>query len=614
MKVFCIDSQLTIPDSEKAQYFEKILKEQLNQYGAEVLLVNNFTINKYRLKVNKKDIIVMFNGNDHIENREVSQFMEQAQKMEAEIWPIGLTKDLRIPCNNLSKYQSYDIWEQLRSRDLGEEYLSVIAKIFSRKIIANVMPTLYSEEGVIFMSHRRLDGEEITANLCDRIILQSKESNVFRDVVKIEVGKEAQKEIDSVMKMSNIFIFIHTDQSANSKWVQKELTYAVLRNIPVLWVQIDGADSSKLSVLPSETPNLSYVSLDFEDSSKIVKIADEILQSAFEIIMNKSNKIFDYLCSLYELFDNTITQVSNTNMIYSVSVPRKGYHYPQRNIEQCFQLFSRTIHENDIIELKRLVHNKSEYDSTVMLTDNVVISEKRDNLTIDSLENFYYNWKTYLKGEKELKGMEIVICGAFPDGDEIYKQSLYDALVIFSKAILEEGYILTFGSHPTFQKLFFEIAKEKFPSKAKQVLKMYISKWFEEKYLNDKRKFLENAYLIEVNKEESLNKSLTVMRNEMIQRTEVAAIVCLGGKIKDNKAEEGIREEIEIAKSYGIPVFIVGSVGGCSAQMAVEIKEEGWNTINGASSELNEKFMESIDYFNLSQGMLSYLNRINKLN
>ena len=67
---------------------------------------------------------------------------------------------------------------------------------------------------------------------------------------------------------------------------------------------------------------------------------------------------------------------------------------------------------------------------------------------------------------------EIVISGAFPDCDEIYKQCLTDALVIFSKAIIREGYILTFGAHPTFQELFFETARKTNTHDAKNSLKM----------------------------------------------------------------------------------------------------------------------------------------------
>lgn len=201
--------------------------------------------------------------------------------------------------------------------------------------------------------------------------------------------------------------------------------------------------------------------------------------------------------------------------------------------------------------------------------------------------------------------MEIVISGAFPDGDEIYKQSLTDALVIFAKLILKKGYTLTFGSHPTFQELFFEISKEVYPEEHKQKLKMFISKWFD--FIDKREHYLSNAQLFEIEACDKLSDSLFCMRKKMIQRKGVAALICLGGKIKENKAEEGIRQEINLAHEFGIPVFVVGSVGGCSSQVAIELKRDEWMGLNAAPKELNEELMESLDYFTLAQELLQYL-------
>ena len=93
----------------------------------------------------------------------------------------------------------------------------------------------------------------------------------------------------------------------------------------------------------------------------------------------------------------------------------------------------------------------------------------------------------------------------------------------------------------------------------------------------------------------------------MIQRKEVKALVCLGGKVKENKKEEGIREEIELAQKMNIPVFIVGSVGGCSSEVALKYKNIGWRGLNNASLELNQKFLDGIDYFSMAQDMIKYI-------
>lgn len=84
-------------------------------------------------------------------------------------------------------------------------------------------------------------------------------------------------------------------------------------------------------------------------------------------------------------------------------------------------------------------------------------------------------------------------------------------------------------------------------------------------------------------------------------------LVCLGGKIKENKKDEGIREEIELAQEMNIPVFVVGSVGGCSSKVALEYKSQEWSGLNNAPMELNQEFLEGIDYFSMAQEMINYL-------
>ncbi|MEO2705537.1 hypothetical protein ABHA60_18635, partial [Blautia wexlerae] len=149
-------------------------------------------------------------------------------------------------------------------------------------------------------------------------------------------------------------------------------------------------------------------------------------------------------------------------MIYRISMERKGYHYPQRTIEQYFQVFGRMPTDTDLLDLDPIKENEK-LDSVVALSNQILNFTEKNGIIMDSIEDFYYYWNEYIerKGEKtKLNKGEIVISGAFPDCDEIYKQCLTDALVVFSKAIIREGYILTFGAHPTFQELFFETARK----------------------------------------------------------------------------------------------------------------------------------------------------------
>lgn len=599
MRVFIVKS-----DKEETDKFMKIVEEQLNEYGIEFQIItsSNVSINKRRL--DSSSLIVVCNGSRYKDD--IKSFIEEAVQKEAEIWPIAINKEDRLPEGPISRKQSYDVWEQLRRRNLDKSQISTIALSFARKIIARVLPTLYNENGEIFISHRRLDGEDIAAKIYDRLKIQAESMTPFRDVARINVGEEAQPVIDEAMKDCEIFVFVHTPKAAESEWILKELLFAMLRCIPVLWIQIDDADEKKLKIKPSEKPHLQYKSENFIEEKDLIEITDEILDRSFILIMENSNRVFDYIKSIESLFGSRIICEHQDKMIYRISMERKGYHYPQRTIEQYFQVFGRMPTDTDLVDLNPLKENEK-LDSVVALSNKTLNFAEKHGIIMDSIEDFYYYWNEYIEGKKEkikLNRGEIVISGAFPDCDEIYKQCLTDALVIFSKAIIREGYILTFGAHPTFQELFFETARKTNTHDAKNSLKMFISNWFMERQLDKEEYYKMNCHLLKTEKKEDLNKSLQIMRRKMIQRREVKALVCLGGKIKKNKEEEGIREEIELARAYDIPVFIVGTVGGCSAEVAIEYQKSGWKNLNDASDEINEEFLNSIDYFGLVRTML----------
>ena len=609
MKVYIIDSSITGKAVKESSVFQKELIEQLAIYGVDYSVIYNQNIERCKLNMQKDSLIIVFNEHAMNEDKENGciEFLLKAIEKKIEIWPVAIDQNSRKPQGIISKKQSYDVWEQLRSRKLDERYLKTISKVFSRKIIARTFPTCYCENGEVFLSHRRIDGEEIAAQIYDKMVVQSKETTPFRDVVNVKVGDEAQEVIDREMEKSDIFVFIHTPAAGESDWILKELRFALLRNIPILWVQINDPDIDALKLKPSDKPHLKYQLEDFEKEESIVHIVDEILQKAFELIMDRSNQVLGYIETIENVFGEQLEVVSQEKMIYHVSAVRKGYHYPQRNIEQYYQIFGRTPTLDDARKLKAEL-NIVDADSIAIITNRVVTCSVQEMVVFDSIQDFCYHWSKYMAEEREEeKSMEIIISGAFPDCDEIYKQSLIDALVLFAKVIIRGGYQLTFGAHPTFQELFFDVAKEIEPKKYKNMLNMYISKWFLEDSDERRKEFNDKCKVFVTDKKEDRLSSLSEMRKVMIQRDEVKAVICLGGKIKKNREEEGIREEIALAREKGIPVFVVGSVGGCSAVVAKEYENNGFVGLNDAAEELNLMFMKDIDYFGMAQNMLNYL-------
>ncbi|MBU5478277.1 TIR domain-containing protein [Eubacterium sp. MSJ-13] len=607
--VFIIEPCMTMSKTDVADEFNSEFVRQIEHYGISCYLINDFTLVMREHDIDEDAIIIVYNEDERDKrcSDSIKEFLNIALECNAEIWPVSLDKQKRNPVGIISTKQSYDVYEQLRCRNLDNSYITTVAKIFSRKVIAVVLNNCYCETGMIFLSHRRIDGEEITAKIYDKMNIMARRSNPFRDVVDVEVGKEAQGVIDDVMEKSDIFVFIHTPKAAESEWILKELRFAMLRNIPILWVQVDNADVNGLRIKPSEKPHLKCESNDFKDEQKLTDIVEKILEEAFKLIMERSKQILGYIDYLRTIFGENISVIDDQRMLYHISIDRRGYHYPQRKIEQYCQLYGRTPTEDDAMRLSDEIRDNSK-DSTVILSNRIVSGKLKNNVYFDNMQDFCYYWERYINGKtKGNNNMEIVISGAFPDADEIFKQSLTDALVLFSKVIIQSGYELTFGAHPTFQELFYEVARETEPENYKSKINMYISKWFLEKE-PEKEKTYNKKYSIHVTeKRDSLTLSLSEMRKEMIKRKEVKALVCLGGKIKNNKKEEGIREEIDLARQKDIPVFIVGSVGGCSSEAAVEYKKIGWHKLNNASDELNQEFLEGIDYYGMAKKMIEFI-------
>ena len=421
-----------------ANEFHDEVVRQLMQYGVECYLVNDNNIQRTKRELVKESLILVYNEHciNSVCNSNVQKFLERALECNVQIWPIALDRDARTPMGIISNRQSYDVWEQLRCRDLNERYLITLAKMFSRKIIARVYPTCYCEKGEIFLSHRRIDGEEITAKIYERILVQVREATPFRDVLNVKAGDEAQSVIDEAMENSDVFVFIHTPESGKSDWILKELRFALLRNIPILWIQIDNADIDSLRIKPSDSPHFKYSTEDFSKAGKLTVIIDEILEKSFELIMERSNQVLGYMEYIESMFGDSLSAIDEKKMIYHISMERKGYHYPQRNIEQYYQLYGRTPSRNDASKLKDELEN-TKVDSVAILTNRVVSSSLREGVVFDSIHDFCYYWDRYITGDKKrTEKMEIVISGAFPDSDEIFKQSLSDALVLFSKAII----------------------------------------------------------------------------------------------------------------------------------------------------------------------------------
>ncbi len=617
MKVFFILPELTLDEHAHADIFFESCKEEVKKYTLEIYEVKyNNRVSQVKTLLNENSLMIFFNNSKKEYNIEIIDLIEVAKEKGAEIWPVAFSKDQRPPMNHISKKQSYDVYEQLRLRDLKEDYLEVIGKVFARKIISRVLPTVYSDNRMIFISHRRVDGEDIAAKLCDQLSIQARNNNNFRDVICVEVGEPAQDIIDNALSKSDIMIFLHTEKSAESEWIKKELIYAVVNNIPILWVNIDDADIDKLVIKPTDEPHIRCCSKDFENRSKLVELVDNILHTSFELAMISVDEIYDQLNTFKEfcrIRNINLIEEDSRNLIFSFDSPRKGYVYPQRSIKHYVQYFGRHCNENDLDKIKTFLerkqfNNEKLYDSAILVSNKLQVRKVSNSIVEENYEDFNLTFSRYIDNECPVYDDEIILSGSFTDGDVIYRQALKDAVSILAKEILKSGFKLTFGAHPTFQNLIFEIGKLYRGADYKNAINMYISKHFE----YDITKLRENATIIECEKiSDKVDINLTEMRAKMINnRSSIKALVCLGGVIRNGDITKGIDEEIKIARENNIPVFVIGSVGGRSSQIASEYLQTGeWLKLNGEDNKFNEEMSLNLDYRYLANKIMETIKK-----
>ncbi len=255
------------------------------------------------VKNDENDIFVFFTAENGEYNEKFLKLIQKYNDAKSRIWAIAMENnpECRRPPEPVSEKQSFDVSCRNENRNPMKNNMKAIAQIFARKIISQTLSPLYRDEVLYFISHRRVDGEHIAAKLADELKRLTRERNVYRDVVNVEVGDDAQKDIDINLELSDAMIFLQTQEAQYSPYIMKELCYALINDIPILWIQIDNASYSKLEIRPGEAPVLSYMSEEFDNPDRLIEIVDEIEEKCFHLIMNSSNQVYSHIECLNDM-------------------------------------------------------------------------------------------------------------------------------------------------------------------------------------------------------------------------------------------------------------------------------------------------------------------------
>lgn len=617
MSLFFCSPELTLKEAKNADLFFNYCKDILNQYVLNISFITSSLKIKQILSgnIDKNDIFVFFNSEMGHYEEVFCKLIYKFYDSKCRIWPIATESnpECRMPPEPITKMQSFDVPSRTENRNPLKNNMKAVAQIFARKIIAQTLSPLYRDEVLYFISHRRIDGEHIASKLADELRLLTRERNIYRDVVNVAVGEEAQTNIDENLFKSDVVIFLQTQQAQNSKWIMKELCSALVHDIPVLWIQIDNAIYDKLSIRPGEKPALCYSSGDFDDPEKLEAIAEDIEDKCFNLIMNSSNQVFSYVECLYDLHNLgriTLTYDSNSVLAYGIKYIEKTLdRYSRGEHNHYIQCFGRNPQDEDMSKFVRRIKdtdNFTKYEKFFLLSYHGKIdsNKSRENFFEENYENYLANIENVSGNQQKQINKRIIISGAFPDDDdEIFKNSLIEALMVYSREIIKRGYTLVFGAHPTFQQLIFEASKIYF-NDPKHVIEMHMDNSYIHQY---DKEYLENQCTL------VLADGLQQMRENMICKNSSELLICLGGKIKDDKSQQGVDIEIKLAQSVGIPVVLVGTVGGRSSEYAYEVLNNGiWTELNNFDSSLNEALFYNINHRLMSKRLLNTLEQMFK--
>lgn len=597
--IFC-RPELTMSDVGDALLFFNACCEILDSYIYNLRYISSTALIRQVMleSADKDDILIFFTAENGVYDDQILRLLGKYNDAESRIWPIAMESapECRRPPEPVSDRQSFDVFCRKENRNPLKNNLKAIAQIFARKIIAQTLSPLYSDEVLYFISYCRKDGEQLASRLADKLRLLTRERNVYRDVVNVAVGDDAQKNIDEHLKISDVLIFLQTKHAQNSKFIMKELCHALLNDIPILWIQIDNAPYDDMEIRPCENPLLQYGSDEFDNPERLVEIVDEVEEKCFQLIMNSSGQVYSYVECLVEMEKADkikLNRDSENVLAYQIEYKEKVKDIYSSGIRKHYiQCFGRKPKRQDIKEFCAYVKNK-EMCKTCNKLFLLSVHGKRQNSTRDEriCEENYEDYLANIQnvfGQYNCKmGKRIIISGAFPDYDEIYKNSLTEAVTIYARQIIRSGYILVFGAHPTFQQIIFNIG-ERYSSDVTYSIEMHMDRAYADgynlKWLNKK------CHLV-------LSDGLQAMRENMICGEKAEMLICLGGKIKDDKLRQGVDIEVKLAKKSGIPVALVGTVGGRSSEYAFELLKQGkWENINPWGSELNEGLFYNVNH------------------
>jgi hypothetical protein len=290
MNIFFVHPELTVGGDPLAHSFYDACRKEAQEHLSVALLSTESAVAAAR--PSGGDAVVLFNRADQQYSDALLTFLEDAVQAGVEIFPVALSSGMRQPPSVAHSRQNFDLVDALRRRSLDPSFISTVATDFARSIVCRLQPTLSKERMRLFISYRRVDGEDIAAAF-DRAI-RVRAEQAFRDLIDIHTGANAQAVIEENLSKSDAVVFLDTPLAGESPWIARELELALSYNLPIVWVRI-GPTSRRpnLTVRPADRPHFDLPDLTVSALDAKPTLVDDVLQAAFRISRAGAQTVFD---------------------------------------------------------------------------------------------------------------------------------------------------------------------------------------------------------------------------------------------------------------------------------------------------------------------------------
>lgn len=490
----------------------------------------------------------------------VVTLLGQAVAIGAVVLPIALGEQSRPPPAPVEEIQSFDVVEQCAQRQLPPGAYPVIAQEFARRALARVQPTLTKDSLRLFLCHRRADGEG-PVRLLDQA-LSARHGHVFRDLISIQEGEPVQQVIDRELQRADVIVFFDTERAGESQWIAWELSSALGRHVPIVWVRLPGGDDPPrlpLQVRPAGGPHIVLESLP-GPPGQMTGLVDQILHEAFTLARThvRTAKVqFTLIRDRAAKAGKQVAVLDARQQIYEISDPLPGSDYPTRPTVHIVQLFGRHPTDEDRAGLTRWLDQEGygPHQRTCRAFDAAVLLDPMPSSTelfgdwgvVENTGRYLERLPDPIAALPSSRPRPLLLLGAFPQAPGSH-EPVKEAVYAFSLGWLERGGIVVLGGHPTFTPLVTEAARITLGRAGQERVRIYQSRYFVTATMIEA--LSTTATVIDTPRLESRAASLRLMRREMVSAYPNAIVVAIGGRTEEGGQHvPGIDEEIELARA-----------------------------------------------------------------